>query len=616
MFGWFKTTDRIFWISALLLSVFIVTPARADGTFTLTPLQDPNSITVTGPEGTHVAPNIFPLFVNDTLTENLAAGLVCSGTNSGGQECTIDTKTFSYNNVVITYSPDGIQAFKPGTGSASIGSLDATTGNATLSASFPSAGYYKITYGVHVDYTSATCHDGSQDGSGNLSFAVQAGDFDFYLDPGLVVLAPGGSVTLNAIITSYNNFNNSVSFSSPGENILPGLLVSGSETPPPNGSISARISVSIGKSIPFTTSNVTYPVDVRGQAQVGSVLLAHDHNLSVIVNFVYITGPYDGSKSKAGPNTRNADGSITTDSVLSLQTSPLVYDPWRATSALVAVNTAGLSLSYDWSADYGVTSFGMFSSDHASYQVNQSDSPDANGPFRATTATATNTPYGSNSYTIRWHHQYEGWTKDNTKTPVTYNKIIIPKSVPGLPLVGCGTGGVNATYQVYNIDVEGLTSSGKLVAAGAAGAVAFNPIYAGLLGIMAIKLDDLNAAIKGATTTPRSVTGLNAFTAGLDQKGDIPTFYEDRNGQSINMKRVFNIDKTSPYAAILDRANSFTMKSTSLSVQYQQTYFIADEYGAQGYVGAHSDYVYVFNSGNPVVDCGVFQLSQNAPSGT
>ena len=75
------------------------------------------------------------------------------------------------------------------------------------------------------------------------------------------------------------------------------------------------------------------------------------------------------------------------------------------------------------------------------------------------------------------------------------------------------------------------------------------------------------------------------------------------------MLSVFGINKNSPYGTIQNTANAFTMVSTSLSVQVQQTYFIADEYGSQGYTGPHSDYVYIFNPGNPVIDCGDFQLN-------
>lgn len=108
---------------------------------------------------------------------------------------------------------------------------------------------------------------------------------------------------------------------------------------------------------------------------------------------------------------------------------------------------------------------------------------------------------------------------------------------------------------------------------------------------------------------------MGPFVAGLTQQGDLPIFYRDKDGKSINMKAVFGIDKTSPYGTIQNVANSFTMTSISLSVQYQQTFYVADEYGTQGYIGSHSDYAYVFNPGNPVVDCADFKISLQQPVG-
>lgn len=631
MFQWFKTKNRIFWLTTMVLMTFIMGPATADGTFTDTAYQS-GSFTVTGPEGTHVPPNVFPLFAGDTLTEGLSAGSACSGANGSGQECTIDSKTFSYRNVVVSYSPDGQQAFVTGVGSAGVGNVNSATGDATLTASFPQPGYYKITYIVHMDYTSTTCSNGGADSPGNLSFAVQAGDFDFSLSPGSIVVANGGSGTTNALITSYKGFSGSVGFSrsDKGSDYLPEWTVSGSGTASPNQLVSAPLTVKAAR-VPFSLTSTPYSLSVRGQSQIGSILLAHDHPLSVTVNFIYITGPYDGSFYK-GPNGRTqnvrstADGSITTDSVLSLQTKPLVNDPWRATSALTAKNTSGLPLIYDWSASYGVPSYSLFSSDQASFQVNQGDSKDPNGSFVTTTATATNSvspdlqsfgyqSFGGNSYAIRWHHQYEGWQRDTTKTGGTFNKVIQPKSVSGLPLVGCGTAGPIVTYPVYDVDIDGLVDAGILVAALTIGAYERNPIYAGLVAAMPIELDKLNTEVKNATTTQISVAGVNVFAAGLAQTGALPTFYKDKNGQSINMNQIYGLNGSSSYGAILNCASGFTMVSTCRSVPYQKTFFVADEYGTQGYIGPHSQYVYLFVPGGAVVDCGVFTISQNAPRG-
>lgn len=414
-----------------------------------------------------------------------------------------------------------------------------------------------------------------------------------------------------------NGFSQAVGFSTTNSKI--GITASGSGTPPSNGTTDAAISVSVPNgAIPFSTSTTQCAVNIRGTANVDNIVLAHDQPLTVNVDFVYISGPYDGSYYKdvngvKRQNTRNVDGSIATDSRLVYDPSHLGHDPWRASAPLTAY-PVGQNYGYTWNADYGVfDNAGPTQNNFTNYSVYKSDDVSGNGPFPSTTATVSvNAPgsdVGSNTYTTRWHHQWENWQKDKAKATSDFNKILKPISTTGLPLVGSGIGGITATYSYYGVDVDGLTSAGKLVASGGAGFLTANPIYTGLLWIMVIKLDDLNAAIKKATTTARSITGMNVFIAGIDQKGDLLTFYRDKSGNSINMLSVFGINKNSPYGTIQNTANAFTMVSTSLSVQVQQTYFIADEYGSQGYTGPHSDYVYIFNPGNPVIDCGDFQLN-------
>ena len=288
MLKWFKTKDRIFWISAFLLTVFISGPATAAGTDST--YQNSGTITVSGPEGTHVAPNMFPLLAGDTLTEGLSAGSSDSGTNPAGQECVIDSTTFSYTNVVMTYSPDGIQPFTSGVGSASIGGLTPATGAATLTASFPSGGYYVITYNLHMDYTSSTCGNNSANSPGSLSFAVAAGDFAFTLNPGSLNINQGESAPTDAPITSIKGFSSRVSFSTISAD-APGFAASGSGIPPPNGTTQnpnqfpmtqypdATIYVAVGKTVPLGS----HKMSIRGSASIGGINLAHDQPFSVNV---------------------------------------------------------------------------------------------------------------------------------------------------------------------------------------------------------------------------------------------------------------------------------------------------------------------------------------------
>lgn len=431
MFGWFKTTDRIFWISALLLSVFIVTPARAAGTFTLTPYQDQSSITVTGPEGTHVAPNIFPLYVNDTLTEKVSAGLVCSGTNSGGQECKIDSETFSYSNIAITYSPDGVQAFQPGTGSVGYGSLNGATGDATLTATFPKAGYYLISYGVHVDYTSATCGDSSLDGSVQLSFAVQAMDFSMMPNPTSLDIVRGFDASTLVTITPIDNFAGTVYFSMYGQK---GIVANGSATPakPDYATVGVLSSVPLG----------AYPLTLRGTATIGSVQLAHDVPMMINVLPFQIDGPYDNSNScspsatqtpsAAAPNTRNMDSSITTDSVLTYKQiandgtayyrwlgDNSTWDSFQGVSIGLGPFTSHESTfsSYDWTTSYvqfETSSGGATFSPGPGYAYTGSTAlQNAKGSVGSETitlkASLKDGASGTTTYTIRWHYPSENW---------------------------------------------------------------------------------------------------------------------------------------------------------------------------------------------------------------
>lgn len=164
MVNWLKNA-LILSLNAVCLALVVGGVAIADGTQTVTPLQDTSSITVNGPEGAHVPPmTLFPLFAGDTLTEKVGIGFTSLGTNSGGMECVIDSKTFSYANVTVSYSPNGTTWYTPGhggTGSASFSPPD-PSGNSVLTATFPLPGYYQITYNAHVAWTSKTCGDGSQ----------------------------------------------------------------------------------------------------------------------------------------------------------------------------------------------------------------------------------------------------------------------------------------------------------------------------------------------------------------------------------------------------------------------------------------------------------------------
>ena len=604
---------------AALLLLIVAGSASADGMWGVEASQDQSSITVTGPEGPHTPPkSLFPLYAGDTLTETLSANPTGGGSNASGQECTLDSVTYSYKNVVMTYSTnDGAQ-----TSSTNIGSASINGGNpATLTASFPVPGYYTISYTIHMDYTSKTCGDSSAETSAGISFAVQAGDFDFTLTPTYLVVPSGGNATTVATITSYNGFHNAVGFSRGGEIIPPGFTVSGSGTPPANGSVDTPISVSVDKSFPFSMDKTPVSINVRGRSQVGSVILAHDHPLSVLVNFVWITGPYDNSKHKGAtgpePNKRNPDGSITTDSILSYTTDDYgapQSDPWRTTSALAAKNTAGLGLVYDWSAGYGVLNYSVYSTDHASYQVNQSDSPaTGNSPFRTTTATVSAAGVGSNSYSIRWHHQYEGWVKDTTVFAQPLRVPKSPSSFEGLPIVGSGTSNVKAVYPVYDVDIDGLVQAGILVAAATIGLYEKNPIYAGLVAIMPIELDKLNEEVADATHRTRYPNPANIFALGVSKPGQI--LYKDIDGTAFDIVQRYNLPAHPDYLRLEQMAGRFTMLSTKLSVPYKNTTFTCDEYSAQGYVGPHSTTRLIFDATDPdgVYDVGVFQLNSRDP---
>lgn len=434
-----------------------------------------------------------------------------------------------------------------------------------------------------------------------FTFAVQASDFDFQLLPASIVIAPGTTITPNefgaggvfANITSYNGFNSSVSLSKIGGDALPGLSVGGSGTPPADGTVTVPLTISLDKSTPFSTSNTPYTVNVQGKAIVGNVTLIHNHPLAVTVNFVYITGPYDGSKSKAGPNTRNADGSITTDSVLNYDANQLGNDPWRATSALTANNTAGLAnLMYDWSADYGVLSSSFSSSNQASYQVNRGDSAaSSNSAFPATTATAKGT-YGSNTYTIRWHHNSENWAVDASKPTQLGYKFRSPDSASGFP--SNMDFAPNARWNRTDFDFDGLIAAGEI--ASVAGAVsAKNPVKEGLYQYIGLQFGKLGDDIKDITTFGGSIPLDPVFEGGATNPLYLDIFTPDPVA-----KFGYN-DSLSPSAKIAIESH-YQATEPQYCIPYDLTPFIGDSYDTNGYAGTITDNLYIYNPGKHTPD--------------
>lgn len=606
-----KATSQFFWAIALLVCISFVGPVRASGTYTVTCYQDADSITVNGPEGTRTQPGAFPLFVNDTLTEKLTASFSVTGTNTGGNECTIDSQSYSYKNVVILYSPDKLQALKPGTGEARIDHVNSVTGDALLTAYFPKAGYYAINYTVHVDYTSKTCGDGSAENDGHLTFAVQAGDFSFTLNPTSVnILTTQKSGIVEAQITSIAGFQQSVGFTT--TSTQSGLTVSGSGTPPANGttqdgtsSPNAIVTVSpTSGAFPFSLTPYKKIINVRGSADLGIVFLAHDQPLTVNISTLYVSGPYDLS-SHAGvnthfnqglpkiPNTRAADGSIVTDGLLTYDSSQISNDPWRKSLQLSGI-PSDLPGNYVFTADYGVLSSSASSGATANYNVYKSDDASAsNAPFSPTTATLNvvvpfdNTNLGTNKYTIRWHHPTENWQRDSSQPILFDYRLLAPSQSPGFP--SAMDFSPSARWDRIDFDFEGLIAAGDIVSI--MGIVySKNPIKKGLYHYMGLQFAKLGDEIKDYTTFGGSIPLRPVFETGVTN----PAYKCTYNPNPVSQYG-YSDTMTSAQKSVIE--SHYVAQKPRYFIPYDSTPIKGEQYDETGFVQSISQRELLYHPG-------------------
>jgi len=352
-----------FLTGTILLTIFIAAPASANppsGVYNLTGTQSPSSLVITTPDGTaHPVSHDPPINAGNSITEKLGANVQADKTNPS--ECTIDdnSTTFSYPSCTMSYSSNGGKTFSAAGGGAGISVDNAATGDATLSATFGSAGYYKIDYKIHVTYKSATCGDGSLDDSEELTFSVDAGDFSFSLNPGSLNINQGENAVTKARITSIKDFSQSVGFSVSGAGTSTGISAGGSGTPPPSGSTQdpvanpgtkypdAPVSVSVDNTVPLGPQSIF----VRGSSIVGTVLLSHDQSLSVTVTKRGLTITRAGAHDER----LNASGNKSGDTIY----SSISYS--NGPSAAPNLNTQTFAISFlgTWSMTPSTTSAGL-----------------------------------------------------------------------------------------------------------------------------------------------------------------------------------------------------------------------------------------------------------------
>ncbi len=437
MFGWFKSTDRIFWLGAFLLTVCFIGPTHADGTYKITlAATDP---TITGPGSPQP-----PIYKGDFISVGLSATLNSSGTNTQtGAECTIDpgSEEWSYPGTVsvVGYGLDG-KTLLVGPFVATISGVDKKTGNATLTAGFDTAGYYKLSYSVHVKYSSTTCGDGVADATGHLSYAVSAGDFSMTPAATKLDVVRGFDASTLVTINPLNGFSNTdaVIFSMYGQ---AGIAANGSATPAKPDYATVGVLADVPSGI--------YPTYLRGTATIGDVAIAHDVPMTINVLPFQIDGPYDKSWSRTTdgllysqvPNKRNPNSSITTDSVLvytnidGTGTYQWLGDNSTWSDLLVASVGLGPFSShedtfsiYNWTTSY--TNFENMPNGSATYlprpgYAYSGSTPLQNptGPVGSETISLTalrlDGKSATNTYTIRWHYPSENWHIFSTTPPIT-----------------------------------------------------------------------------------------------------------------------------------------------------------------------------------------------------
>jgi hypothetical protein len=138
-----------------------------------------SSITVTASAG---SPDPSPGCVGATATSSLSASAT-SPTPPYGCEL-VDTQ-WSWDVQTVQFSSDGTTwAGSPGGDSESVSQPDPTSADATLSASFTQAGYWKITLAATVTYTDSCGNTWS--GTGTTTVSLTAVSVAFSPDPAAI----------------------------------------------------------------------------------------------------------------------------------------------------------------------------------------------------------------------------------------------------------------------------------------------------------------------------------------------------------------------------------------------------------------------------------------------
>ena len=555
-----------------------------------------------------------PVQLNQTTSRKV--NLSVSGTDDKGRECTIDQSQVTYS---ITQTPNKPVQYASGLDSSPEDdtsgycqpSFSTSGSSGTVSVICSQGGYYVVPVTISASWpaSASSCGAGSATGDQTPSFVIQASDFTFNIKPSQVSMPPGGTnkdiiVTVKPLFGFSGHI--SISLSDPA-----GLSGSASVDIPSGSTADQTTPLSVSATSTIPPKEYAERVNASFDGAHGVHLgYGQSATITVFKTDFYISGPYDVSYHKAGDgiqeaNVRNKDGSITTDSILSFD-DKANSDPWRASSALTALPTPDnpIFYTYLWTSSHGT--FDSTTTPGPVYQVNESESSDSSHPFIPTTANVQITDglsaAGGNSYTINWHHGYEGWQEDKSKPHGHFSKRKQKHEGSGFNC-SAAYGIPHASWTFYDYDYDQLISSAQVLNA-VGQAYAVSRPFSALANVIGLSYDKLTELVN-ETKWPNGGTDINAYNVFVSGISDPYA----RSTYDPNPVTTYAWKDSLTDAKKLEIANHYMITDTYIWVAMDDIYYKGDEYDTTGYKGPIEKDVLKHIDGSEIYPSGVFVLN-------